>query len=678
MRLKINLFGPIGYWWKETDHKSIASQLDGLGVNDTVELHINSVGGSLFDGVGIYNSLKQFSGKVVVYVDALAASAASIIALAGDEIIMGEGSVMMIHNPWLVTMADADGHRKNADILDLLSAAMVGIYKAATGKGEDEIKQMLADETYMTAEEAVKHGFATRVDGRIDEDSVAALAQFNMDTSPQVPAWLRDKVVAAVRNRTPAPQNNTQATPKGANMTGKKKKKDASTPSAAEPAEAVVDTEQVESAARMAGETAERKRQHDIRAAVSAARLDGDFVDALITDGVTLAAASASIFAELAKSGPAPTQNATPTGSGITVGETSGEKFGEGVQNMLLAKAGVEEFEPENNFNGYTMLEICRMSLDRRGVRTRGMSKMDIVGKAFTMPQAAGGHTTDDFTTILSGAATKSVMKAYTEAEETFGEWTYKGILGDFKINSRVDLDAFPSLPKVSEGAEFHNATIGERKEQIQLATYGEIFPISRQAIINDDLNLFSRLPKKMGRAAKRTVGDLVYAVLTGNPKMADGTALFHASHGNLTSKSLTVDNLVAAEVAMAAQSDPTSKRSLGISPAFILTPIALKRAAIALVAGEFEPGTDDPNPIRDIAKVIGEHRLDDASAKNWYMTASPQQYDTVEVGYLDGNEMPRVERQENWTTDGVSFKVAIDATAAPMDYRSMRKDTPA
>lgn len=674
MKRKINLFGYIGSWWMGTDHASIAEQIEDLGAKDIVELHINSGGGSLFDGVGIYNSLKQFEGKVVVYVDALAASAASIIALAGDEIIMGEGSVMMIHNPWLITMSDADGHRKNADVLDLLRDAMIGIYKSASGKDEDELRQMLDDETYMTAEQAVEHGFATRVYGRADDNAVAALAQFGMDTSPKVPAWLRDKVVAAVRVTT-APQLTKPATPKGMIMDLEETSTETQAPVASTQAPAPeANVADIAAQARAAGAEAERIRQRDIRNACAAASIDAEFTDSLISEGVDFATASARIFAKMAESGPAAQPNITPASSGIEVGETSAEKFGLGVQNMILSRAGVEDFDPTNSFNGYSLMEICRMSLERRGVKTRNMSKMELVGRAFTMPQSAGGHTTDDFTVILGNSANKAVLRAYEEAEETFEEWTYRGSMSNFQIHSRMDLNTFPSLRKVAEGAEFKNVTIGERKEIIQLATYGDIFPISRQAIINDDLGLFNRLPQKMGRAAKRTVGDLVYAVLTGNPKMDDGVALFHANHSNLGNKALTVDNLDAAITAMRLQK--LDKASLGIRAAYAIVPVTLESEAESLVTSEFKPGTQEQkNPIRDKVKVIGEHRLDDDSVKNWYLAASASQYDTIEVGYLDGNSAPRIERNENWTTDGIGFKVAIDATAAPMNHRALRKE---
>ena len=133
---------------------------------------------------------------------------------------------------------------------------------------------------------------------------------------------------------------------------------------------------------------------------------------------------------------------------------------------------------------------------------------MAVVAAAFT-------HGTSDFTNLLADVATKSMLKGYDEAEETFQSWTSVGNLPDFKAAKRVDLNTFPSLAQVEPGAEYKYATIGDRGETIQLATYGSLFSITRQAIVNDDLDVFTRLPNKMGRAAIRTVGNLVYAVLS-------------------------------------------------------------------------------------------------------------------------------------------------------------------
>lgn len=128
-----------------------------------ISVRINSPGGSVFDGLAIYERLKQHPANVKVYVDGIAASIASIIAMAGDEIIMGESTFLMIHKPLTLTWGNADEHERNINILDGIERQMLGIYSKKSGMSKDQIANMLTQETWMTSEEAINMGFATSV-----------------------------------------------------------------------------------------------------------------------------------------------------------------------------------------------------------------------------------------------------------------------------------------------------------------------------------------------------------------------------------------------------------------------------------------------------------------------------------------------------------------------------------
>lgn len=140
-----------------------------------IDLHINSPGGSVFDGVAIYNMLKQHGATITAYIDGLAASIASVIALAGDRVVMAANALFMIHNPSGLVMGSAADMRKMADVLDKIRSTMSGVYAGKSGKAEDEIIAMLDAETWMTAAEALDAGF---VDEIADEMDLAACAKF--------------------------------------------------------------------------------------------------------------------------------------------------------------------------------------------------------------------------------------------------------------------------------------------------------------------------------------------------------------------------------------------------------------------------------------------------------------------------------------------------------------------
>ncbi len=140
-----------------------------------IDLHINSPGGVVFDGITIYNLIKQHPANVTTYIDGLAASIASVIALAGDKVIMAANALYMIHNPTGLAMGTARDMRDLADVLDKIAGTMVGTYVSKTEKSEEDIREMLDAETWMTAEEAKEHGF---IDEIAEEMDMAACAKF--------------------------------------------------------------------------------------------------------------------------------------------------------------------------------------------------------------------------------------------------------------------------------------------------------------------------------------------------------------------------------------------------------------------------------------------------------------------------------------------------------------------
>ncbi len=156
--------------WSRGENDTSAAQfrddLKELGDVSTIDLHINSEGGSVFEGIAIYNMLKNNPAHINVHVDALAASIASVIAMSGDTIFMPKNSMLMIHNPWMMAMGNAKELRKQADDLDQIAKASRQSYLQKTGDKLDEetLEQLLDDETWLTADEAYNYGLADVVE----------------------------------------------------------------------------------------------------------------------------------------------------------------------------------------------------------------------------------------------------------------------------------------------------------------------------------------------------------------------------------------------------------------------------------------------------------------------------------------------------------------------------------
>lgn len=148
---------------------------------DTLHVRLNSPGGEVFGGYSIYNALKRFSGEVIVHVDGIAASIASVIAMAGGEIRMGEGAFLMIHDPSSIVWGTAEDMRKMAEALDKIRDSVAGTYVKRTGMKQDEIVTMMAEETWIDAAEAVAMGFADSMTEPAKIENAAAfplLAQY--------------------------------------------------------------------------------------------------------------------------------------------------------------------------------------------------------------------------------------------------------------------------------------------------------------------------------------------------------------------------------------------------------------------------------------------------------------------------------------------------------------------
>lgn len=642
--VEILLYDKIGGWGITA--KQFAQDLAACGDVSQINLRIHSPGGDVFAGMAIYNTLKAHPARLDVYIDGLAASMASVIAMAGDKVYMPVNAMMMIHKPWGAQGGDADEMRRYADLLDKVEATLVQAYASKTGKSPEDIHALLKAETWMDGSEAVAAGFADQL-----IDPLVAAAQLNskrMQEFEHMPAAAFNNLMNP-RNQLPAPSPAPAPAP---------------TPAPAPVATLTPDQIRAQIIAE------DGVRRTGITAAFGGfATAHADLLAACVADmACTVEGARTQLLAKL---GEASTPSNVP---GLHGHIGNGNLVGDSVRASLQARIGHAEIEASNGLNHMSMRELARASLTERGIIVSTLNPMQMVGMAFT-------HGSSDFGQILLDIAGKSVLMGWEEAPETFQLWTKKGQLSDFKTSSRVGLGEFPSLREVRPGAEYKHITLSDRGEPITLATYGELFAITRQAIINDDLSLLSDVPYKMGMAARATIGDLVYAVLTSPPKMRDGKSLFDASRKNNAAgpaSELSIASMIAGKTAMASQKtqvDGGKARTLNIRPAYVLTPVALEDKANQLINSASVPGADVNsgiiNPIRGFAKVIGEPRLDDSSATAWYMAAK-QGSDTIEVAYLNGIDTPYVEQENGFSVDGVRSKVRIDAGVAPADYRGL------
>lgn len=406
----------------------------------------------------------------------------------------------------------------------------------------------------------------------------------------------------------------------------------------------------------------ERKRTSEITALFRDFDVEG--ADEAIVMGVSVDEARAMVMDQL---------RARNKGVSVTMGEAESDKFRAAAQDAVLMAVGIPVADAApgaHELRGHSLVELARESLQREGLQANFGDNMELARQAI--------NSTSTFPEIMSNLANKSVMTGFNEAETTFQIWAGKGSNRDFKEAARVALSEAGNLELVPEGGQFQQDFLGEASARTKVATYGKLFSLTRQAIINDDLGLFSKIATKYGSAAKRLVNKMVYAQLTGNVKMQDNIALFDTKHGNVadTGEALSVKAIAKAITAMRRQKGITGEATLNITPKYLVVPPELEMVAYQIVnstAAVDGVNSGVVNPYKGRFVVVADAELTDPDA--WYLVADATQHDTIEVTYLNGVETPRLETRQGFDVDGIEYKVAFDCGVSALDFRGVFKN---
>ena len=421
----------------------------------------------------------------------------------------------------------------------------------------------------------------------------------------------------------------------------------------------------------------------------------GDFllatVQTEIEDNVALVDAQRQVFRELAlrdEQHRGPVAGASGARD-IVAGEDPLVHVRSGIENALLhrmhpytpARGKTPEYgfkltEQGREYRGMTILDTARRYLEASGVRTTGMSRMELAGAA--MGLRAGYHTTSDFANLLADLPNKILRQAYLEAPQTFSRIVRTMTLADFKKSRLLQLGEAPALLLVGEHGEYQDGSIGESKEEVQLSTYGRKFSITRQALVNDDTDAFSRVPMAFGRQARNKESDLVWNEITANANMGDAVALFHSTHANLSASSdaIAVASIGAGRTAMRRQTGIDGVSLMNINPVTLIVPATKETIADQFVSQNLLASqSSNINPFAGKLEVVAEPRLDVNSTTAWYLAASPDQVDIIVLATLEGENGPRVDSRIGFDVDGVEIKISHDIAAKVADFRGLWKN---
>tara|TARA_R110001592_G_scaffold337300_1_gene623632 strand:- start:248913 stop:250886 length:1974 start_codon:yes stop_codon:yes gene_type:complete len=638
---EIYIYGDIGSDWagESVSAKGLIEELNAIDSN-TITIRINSVGGSVPDGLAIYNALKRHPAKIEVVIDGVAASIASLITAAGDTVSMAENAMFMVHAPWGVVSGNAFQLRESADTLDKWAGAMATSYSAKTGKGLAHAMALLdGQDHFFNPAEALAEGF---IDHIIEPIAIAA--------------WARIPLTAAARFIQPEKLSQTQ-------------REEFTMPAPAKP------TQGTPATPLSADDQRRQEIETDFRPMLHRAGMDHLMAQCLLDKSVTAQAARDLLLAKLGE-GVEPVGATFQTNQNVHFGESGADRFRADATAVILTRAGLADKETrlhaqKTNLRNYTLIDFAKASLDRAGISHAMMDPMKIVASGFT-------QSTSDFPILLENAMHKAMLNAYNTAPDTWSRFCRIGSVRDFRAHNRYRTGSIGNFMTVNELGEYKTIEIPDgEKATIQATTKGNIINLSRQMIINDDLGAFLNIAEDLGRAGRRTIEAAVYALLAENawlgPTMADGDPLFDANHGNVgSSTTLAMASIDADRVLLGSQSDLSGNDFLYLRPDVLLVPLGLGGQARSINNAQYDPDTANklqkPNIVNGLfSDIVDTPRL---TGNRRYLFADPMQAPTIEVAFLNGEREPYIEQQMGFTVDGTMYKARLDFGVAAVDYR--------
>lgn len=414
-----------------------------------------------------------------------------------------------------------------------------------------------------------------------------------------------------------------------------------------------------------------QSRDADIRELVRIAGFETSVADDLVTRNLTLEDARHEVISRLAKRSDnqgisSRHADIVVTGDGLNEPTTRVRAMSEALAYRF---GGVAISDTAREFVGMRITDMAKDLLELRGISTRTLSPSQILERSL--------HTTSDFPNLLLGTGERILRNGYQSYSGGLKRAARETSARDFRAKQALMLSEAPALLKVSEGGEFKRGSMTEAKESYSLETFGRIFSISRQAMVNDDLQAFAEMTGKYGRASAEFEAGYLVDLLASNPTMSDSVALFHADHGNLagTGTVISVTSLGAAAKAMRLQKGLDDTTPIDVTPKFLIVPAALEMVALQYLAQVTPDTSANVNPYAGKLELIVDPRLDAKSATAWYLASDPAALSGLEYAYLEGQRGPYVEVRNGFDIDAVEIKARLDFGAGFLDWRGWYKN---
>jgi hypothetical protein len=420
-----------------------------------------------------------------------------------------------------------------------------------------------------------------------------------------------------------------------------------------------------ERAAREQGIREERFRQTEIRSAVRKAKLPDSVADELINKGTSVAKARKVIIDRLADED----RTEVRTASFQPGANTHHEAFRSAVAGGILHRAGTVRTQDGDAlaFATSSLIDIAKECLARAGKSTRG-SSAQIAQRALI--------ETSDLSSIMALVAARTLRKGYEAEPRTFATcFRQAADISNFKNVERHSLGSGPELALVPEGGTYDEGTLAATKETWAVRKYGKILAVTWESMVNDDLDALARRPQLLGAAAARKENDIAWGILTANGALSDTVAIFHATRDNLVDDVLDAEGLEAARKYFRTRSTTTGEK-LNLTPKFLIVGPDLESTAEKLLAENLLIASQRTDilvaGLRSLSLVV-EPRIE---GTNWYVAADPNAIDTIEYGYLAGENGVVLEEHRTFDVDDLKLKARLVFGAGCIDRLGLYHST--
>jgi ATP-dependent protease ClpP protease subunit len=695
------IYDQIGYWGISASQ--FAMDLRALDSNKRLSVRINSPGGDVFDGLAIYSLLRDYKGGVDIIVDGLAASIASVIAMAGDTLSMYDTAMLMIHKPWTVTMGDSTALRNDADLLDKIQNQIKLTYSKKMALTDEELDAVIDGTTWIEAGKAEEYGLDIKIIGQSDEEKTKNSIENKIlsfksheafEKFDHIPQRIAACLVGKVKNEevveppkeepiveTPIEPNQEPITePIKEPLT----KDDEMTPEEKEAHDKLVAANAVK---------AEKERQAGIRACGKKLNISNEEIESAVEKELSVFDASKLFIDKFAA-------QTTPVPQvGITADEK--EKFVDlhtyslsHAAGLLKDKAEIQKgIEARKNGGATSLHGTFRSYLASKGVKDiHNLDGHALIQKVHNEMVAVG---TGDLPSVFENTINKALDTTMQAVKATFPIWTSTKAVKDFRQFSLAKLSSVSDVKEIKENQDFTIGSISDKKEVGTLKTKGIFMSLSREAQINDDLGALTDMGAALGRSImngqERDCYDYLFGTAFAGPTLTeDNAVMFSTGRGNLLTSggaapsSTTIDaGVLAMMTRTKLKGNPADKNEYtGIMPRFLIVPPKHKGAAERTVYSPSYPDATYSSGVYNAYAASGSTPLvvvtvpylGALDADGWYLAADSMDIPTIVRLTLNGNESPFIEQDIARGKDplGINFRCYYDWAFMAGDWRGM------